>query len=80
MEFGSSFSSVAHWRPLEFSGFQWARWNLVDNSNCKFEMLSILSNQFTLLVYCTISTDRSHLVMRDAHSSLTLMFTTSGDA
>ena len=29
--------------------------------------------------YCTISTDRSHLVMRDAHSSLTLMFTTSGD-
>jgi len=30
--------------------------------------------------YCTISTDRSHLVMRDAHSSLTLMFTTSGDA
>jgi hypothetical protein len=30
--------------------------------------------------YCTISTDRSHLVMRDAHSSLTLMFTTGGDA
>ena len=30
--------------------------------------------------YCTISTDRSHLVMRDAHSSLVLMFTTSGDA
>ena len=29
--------------------------------------------------YCTISTDRSHLVMRDAHSSLTLMFMTSGD-
>jgi len=29
------------------------------------------------LHYCTISTDHSHLVICDAHSSLTLMFTTS---
>jgi hypothetical protein len=37
-------------------------------------------NKYSLPFYCTISTDRSHLVMRDAHSSLALMFTTSGDA
>ena len=30
--------------------------------------------------YCTVSTDCSHLVMRDAHSSLALMFTACGDA
>ena len=31
MEFGPSFSSVAYWRPLEFSEIQWARWNIVNN-------------------------------------------------
>ena len=43
--------------------------------------LTIYADDCSIMgVYCTISTDRSHLVMRDAHSSLTLMFTTSGDA
>jgi len=37
-----------------------------------YPSLPIFFKRGTAQHYCTISTDRSHLVMRDAHSSLTL--------
>jgi len=56
-------------------------WVVESGASTFVHRLLIITLAFVRLrVYCTISTDRSHLVMRDAHSSLTLMFTTSGDA
>jgi len=69
----------------------WRNWHIIEGDLGKSHAWcqSSLAHQggtahqeinFSWRRYCTISTDRSHLVMRDAHSSLTLMFTTNGDA